>query len=371
MMHGNFYATGAPKAGLGGIIGCSPWARDIRAKIAAVADCPSNVLITGPTGTGKEVIARAIHMHGPRAGKPFIPVDCAAIAGTLFASHIFGHLKGAFTGAGYAALGAFRAADGGTVFLDEIGELECDVQVKLLRVLQQRVVTPLGSHEEIPVDVRVIAASNRDLACEVSEGRFRGDLYYRLHVISLRTTPLKDRPDDIKTLASHFLNKLAVLHGLAPKRLSGSALDRLRGYDWPGNVRQLENVLERAAFLTGNDVIDEDVVSSWEGEEDSEVADAPLCLDLTRGERPSSPRPAVADGMSPTAYSATAADGHWLTIAELEREHIRQTLERTSCNQSETARLLGIERHQLARKICKYELDASQAKRLRRTAPTL
>ena len=159
-------AVNATEAVLGEIVGGSAWTRDIRDKVLSVAVCPSNVLITGPTGTGKEVIARAIHACSPRAGKPFIPVDCAAIAGTLFASHVFGHLKGAFTGAGYAALGSFRAAHGGTVFLDEIGELECDMQTKLLRVLQQRAVTPLGSHVEIPVDVRVIAATNRDLAAK-------------------------------------------------------------------------------------------------------------------------------------------------------------------------------------------------------------
>ncbi len=236
-MQAKIPATCAAEADLGGIVGGSSWARDIHAKILAVAGCPSNVLITGPTGTGKELIARAIHAHSSRARQPFIPVDCAAVAGTLFASHVFGHLKGAFTGAGYAALGSFRAAHGGTIFLDEVGELECDMQMKLLRVLQQRVVTPLGSHEEIPVDVRVIAATNRDLARQMAEGQFREDLYYRLNVISLRTTPLRDRPEDIEPLARHFLDKLAVLHGLAPKRLSSAAVDRLRRYDWPGNVR--------------------------------------------------------------------------------------------------------------------------------------
>ena len=175
------------------IVGVSAWAADIRKKVLAVAACPSNVLVTGPTGTGKEVIARAIHARGPRAQKPFIPVDCAAATGTLFASHIFGHLKGAFTGAGYAALGCFRAAHGGTIFLDEVGELESDMQTKLLRVLQQRRVIPVGGHEEVPVDVRVIAATNRDLRCEVAAKRFREDLYYRLHVVTLRTLPLRER----------------------------------------------------------------------------------------------------------------------------------------------------------------------------------
>ena len=248
VVHADIHAARVSDADLGGIVGTSSWARDIRDKISAVAGCPSNVLITGPTGTGKEVIARAIHARSSRANQLFIPVDCAAISGTLFASHIFGHLKGAFTGPGTRHWAHF-AAHGGTIFLDEIGELECDTQTKLLRVLQQRAVTPLGSHEEIPVDVRVIAATNRDLAHEMAEGRFREDLYYRLQVISLRTTPLRDRPEDIEPLAWHFLNELTVVHGLRPKRLSTAALDRLCRYDWPGNVRQLENVLERAAFL--------------------------------------------------------------------------------------------------------------------------
>jgi DNA-binding NtrC family response regulator len=331
-----------------GIVGDSSWARDIRAKVPAVAGCPSNVLITGPTGTGKEVIARAIHDHSPRARMPFIPVDCAAVTGTLFASHIFGHLKGAFTGAGYAALGSFRAAAGGTVFLDEIGELEADMQTKLLRVLQQRAVTPLGSHEEVGVDVRVIAATNRDLSREMAEGRFREDLYYRLHVISLRTTPLKDRPEDIEPLARHFLDKLAVLHGLAPKRLSDAALDRLRRFDWPGNVRQLENVLECATFSTGSELVDADAILVGEG-----------CVP-----------PAVAGGPESALCAAARIAGDWLTIAEVEREHIRRTLERARYNQCEAARLLGVERHQLARKIRKYGLDIAWVKPVRAAART-
>jgi DNA-binding NtrC family response regulator len=367
-MPSNIHATAAPAAQPGEIVGSSAWARDVRAKILAVAGCPSNVLITGPTGTGKEVIARAVHAHSPRASKPFIPVDCAAIAGTLFASHVFGHLKGAFTGAGYSALGSFRAAHGGTVFLDEIGELECDVQTKLLRVLQQRAVTPLGSHEEIPVDVRVIAATNRELAREVAEGRFREDLYYRLHVISLRTTPLRDRPEDVEVLARHFLNKLAIVHGLAPKRLSAAALDRLRRHDWPGNVRQLENVLERAVFLTLGDLIDENAVPLGSGDGLSGGGESPSCSEMARRPSADSTLPTLPVGVAPAAVPLASRAGRWTTLLEVEREHIRQTLEHTFYNQSETARLLGIERHQLARKILRYGLDANRGKPARRAA---
>jgi DNA-binding NtrC family response regulator len=362
-------ATRAPPSGVGGIVGGSAWAQSIRAEILAVAGCPSSVLITGPTGTGKDIIARAIHAHSSRAGKPFIPVDCAAVAGTLFASHLFGHCKGAFTGAGHATLGAFRAAHGGTVFLDEIGELEGDMQVKLLRVLQQRTVTPVGSHEGIAVDVRVIAASNRDLAREVIQGRFREDLYYRLDVISLRTTPLRDRPEDVETLAHCFLTKLSVLHGLKPKKLSAAALDRLHRHDWPGNVRQLENVLERAAFLSRGDLIDEDTISLSEGKGVLDASDSPSCPDATHRPAADSVLPTAAPGTEASVCPPASGDGRWSTMAEMEREHILRTLQRTFYNQSETARLLGIERHQLARKIRKYGLDASRVKRARRSAP--
>ncbi len=338
------------------IVGVSAWAADIRAKVLAVAACPSNVLVTGPTGTGKEVVARAIHAWSPRTQKPFIPVDCAAATGALFASHIFGHHKGAFTGAGHAALGCFRAAHGGTIFLDEVGELESDMQTKLLRVLQQRRVIPVGGHEEIPIDVRVIAATNRDLRCEVAAGRFREDLYYRLHVVALRTLPLRKRPEDIEHLARHFLHKLAITHGLPPKRLSEAALEQLQWCDWPGNVRQLENVLERAAFLTVSDLIDVEDIHATEDDEALPVQDAlavatvPPSLD------------AGWDGSCAPVARPVAADGGWPTMAEVEREHIRKTLQLTFGNRSATARLLDVDWHQLARKIRKHGLDAPHAK---------
>jgi DNA-binding NtrC family response regulator len=338
-----------------GLIGVSPWSQRIRTQVVEVAACPSNVLITGPTGTGKEVIAQSVHRLSPRANKPFIPVDCAGASGPLFASHIFGHLKGAFTGAGYTSLGCFRAAHEGTIFLDEIGELESDMQIKLLRVLQQRTVTPVGSHQPVPVDVRVIAATNRDLEREVREGRFREDLYYRLNVVSLKTLPLRERPEDIEALAEHFLGKLAIVHGLPAARISAGALRDLRSRAWPGNVRQLENVLERAAFSNRGSMIEaENVFASDAGCGPTLAADT-LPLPLL-------PAAAPCGAANRGECCMAAVDGHWRTMEEVECEHIRRTLELTAWNQSSAARILGMERHQLARKIRKYGLDAGGVK---------
>jgi DNA-binding NtrC family response regulator len=339
-----------------GLIGNSAWARRLRSQIQATAACPSNVLITGPTGTGKEVIARAVHECSCRARLPFIPVDCAAAAGPLFASHLFGHLKGAFTGAGYAALGCFRAADGGTVFLDEIGELPCDMQIKLLRVLQQRTVTPLGSHAEVPVNIRIIAATNRNLEREVREGRFREDLFYRLNVVSLKTLSLCERPEDVEALAEHFLSKLAITHGLPARRLSAAALRRLEGCDWPGNVRQLENVLERAAFTGRGEVIDAAELSIGNVEQVPPAGPETVSLPII-----SPAGTACAERPSGDCCLAVV-DGHWRTMEEVEREHLRRTLALTGWNQSAAARVLGMERHQLARKIRKYDLESAASK---------
>jgi DNA-binding NtrC family response regulator len=338
------------------IIGVSAWARDIRADIVAVSACPSNVLVTGPTGTGKEVIARAIHAHSPRSDKPLIPVDCAAVSGTLFASHLFGHVKGAFTGAGHATLGCFRAAHGGTIFLDEIGELEADMQMKLLRVLQQRAVVPIGSHEETPVDVRVIAATNRDLEHEVRAGRFREDLFYRLNVLCLRTIPLRQRTEDVEVLSGAFLDKLAATHKMPQKRLSPAALSRLKCHDWPGNVRELENVLERAFFFSSGDEIQAHDVLSGIELNDKATHEPQITLPIL-----ASPPPPVGDCCGDRLGDCCMAvvDGHWRTIGEVEREHIRRTLILTDFNQSATARLLNMERHQLARKIRHYDLNKS------------
>jgi DNA-binding NtrC family response regulator len=237
-----------------GIIGQSPAVVQLRSDIVRLAPFPSNVLITGPTGTGKDLVARQIHLRSPRSQRPFIPVDCASMTGELMASQLFGHVAGAFTGANCDALGCVRAANHGTLFLDEIGELDYHLQAKLLRVLQEHVVTPVGSHVGQEVDVRIIAATNRNLRVDVHEGRFREDLYYRLDVAHLRTTPLCDRPEDIGLLADAFLGQLAA-QGLPACEISSEGRGILMDYDWAGNVRQLRNVLEQATIHCDGKII--------------------------------------------------------------------------------------------------------------------
>jgi len=330
------------------IVGVSAWARRIRSQILRVAPHPSNVLITGPSGTGKELIAQSIHAHGARADKPFVPVDCAAVAGSLFASVMFGHRKGSFTGATSDASGCFRAADGGTVFLDEIGELDFELQAKLLRTLQERTVVAVGSHRPIPVDVRVIAATNRDLKREVARARFREDLFYRLNVVSLKTRPLKDRPEDLPVLSCYILNQLAIQSGMAPKQISPAAMERMQRHAWPGNVRELQNVLERAVLFTDGPWIEPKMIPG-DGPDEKPQQPVPR-LDVVPALARPCPNGWPSRGCDPDLQGTSP----WPTLADLEREHILCTLRRTDYNQSAAARLLGIERHRLRRKMQKH-----------------
>ncbi len=232
-------------------LGSGAAAQQIRRRAKAVGRRVCTVLVRGETGSGKELVARQIHARSARAKRPFVPVDCTAFSSTLFESQFFGHVKGAFAGAAGAALGFFRAADGGTLFLDEIGELPLPIQAKLLRCIQDRAVVPLGAVDSIPVDVRLIAATHRDLAQMVEQGQFREDLYSRLNVVCVDVPPLRERRTDVAALAEHFLAQIAELHKKPKKVLSSEVVAVLETYDWPGNVRELENAIEHAcAFCT-------------------------------------------------------------------------------------------------------------------------
>ena len=324
------------------IVGISPWAHQVRQRIAQVAPYGSSVLITGPSGTGKELIARSIHVSSGRAAGPFIPVDCASIPGTLFASQLFGHVKGAFTGASAAAIGCFRAAEGGTIFLDEVGELDIELQSKLLRVIQERQVTPVGSHEPVPIDVRIVAATNRDLRQELANNRFRLDLYYRLDVLSLDSVPLKDRSEDIEPLSEYFLERMVEEREMPRKRLSPAAVRMMRAYDWPGNVRQLQNILERAVVLSQDDVIGPE----WIPRIDDTAMPLPVTAECAPSENGAAPTPVETEG--------------WLSHAENEKEHLRRTLEHTGYNQSAAARLLEIDYRLLLRRMKKHGLKPAK-----------
>ena len=304
------------------LVGISPWSERIRTEIQVAARHSSTVLVTGPSGTGKELISRAIHDRSDRSGQPFVPVDCAAACDSLFASQLFGHVKGAFTGAQHESMGAFRAACGGTIFLDELGELSLPLQAKLLRTLQQRVVIPVGGLEEYPVDVRVVAATNRDLQEEVEAGRFRADLYFRLNVFCLETQSLRHRPEDIQPLVKAILHHLQVRHGIGCCGVSERALRILSGYSWPGNVRELGNALERAAILCDQLI---------------EVEHLPVHLQRIGAEQESQP----ADG--------TSSFHDWPTMAQVERQHLEHTLRHAQYNQSAAARLLGMDRNAVRR----------------------
>jgi len=244
-----FKRDAATRNSLGNIVGVSPAMEKLKQTIRTVASTQSTILIYGESGTGKELVARAVHVCSPRANEPFVSINCGAFPETLLESELFGYVKGAFTGASQNKRGLFEVADQGTIFLDEISEMTLTMQVKLLRVLQERSVRPVGGTTEIPIDVRVIAATNRDLDRQVAENTFREDLYYRLSVIPVCVPPLRERREDVPLLVNHFLKKYAPAAGKSILRVNGDSLGALCGYDWPGNVRQLENTIERAVAL--------------------------------------------------------------------------------------------------------------------------
>jgi DNA-binding NtrC family response regulator len=309
-----------------GIIGRSRLIRDVIGRAELVAESKSTVLITGETGTGKELVARAIHARSAQRSMPLIKVNCAAIPETLLESELFGHVRGAFTGASFTKKGRFALADGGTIFLDEIGTIALSVQAKLLRVLQDREFEPLGAERTHRVDVRVIAATNRDLRQMVSDGRFLEDLFYRLNVIPIEMPPLRERREDIAMLVNHFVRRFAERTGKTIEGVDEKAMAELTGYDWPGNVRELENTIERAVVLTTSPVLTSHSV--WL--------------------------------MSATATPAAAAVPSLKLHQNLEwaeRETMRRALEQARGVKKDAAELMGISQRALSHYLAKYRIE--------------
>jgi DNA-binding NtrC family response regulator len=304
------------------LIGQSSSMRQIHDLVQRVGPTDSTVLITGESGTGKELVARAIRDHSPRRDKPFVTVDCGALVGSLFESELFGHIKGSFTGATSMKHGRFELANGGTIFFDEIANVSPDIQVKLLRVIQEREFTRVGATQVIPIDVRILAATSRNLPEEIREGRFREDLFYRLCVVPIILPPLRQRREDIPLLAEHFLRKHGLRKDNRIRGLSAEALNALVKHDWPGNVRELENAIERAIVLARGELI------------------TPADL-LYYG-------PLMKSGVDEESLSP---------LAEVEKEHIARALRCHAGNRTAASKTLGIDRKTLWRKIQAYGLD--------------
>ncbi len=298
-----------------GMVGDSEALNRLREVINRIAGTASTILIEGESGTGKELAARSVHQLSGRSGV-FVPVNCGAISADLLESELFGHVKGSFTGAHQSREGLFSHANGGTLFLDEISEMPLPMQAHLLRVLEERVVRPVGSNKETPVDVRIIAATNRDLKMQVSEGGFRQDLYFRLNVLNLQIPPLCDRIDDLKDLSQHFIDKISASLGIKTAVITSNELSRLAEYEWPGNIRELKNVIERSLLLNM-------LPSACLGNDSRDVL---------------------------------VKDDHLnLELAHVERQHIEKILENENGNKSAAARILGVSRRTLERKVSLWE----------------
>ncbi len=330
----------------GALVGKSPSMQEVYKTIGRIAGTDVSVLLRGESGTGKEVVARAIHHYSRRAGKPFVAVSCAAIPATLLESELFGHEKGAFTDAHQRRLGKFELAHGGTIYLDEVGDLSAELQPKLLRVLQEREFERVGGGDSVRVDVRVVAATNRDLETLIRDGRFREDLYYRLKVVTLILPPLRERPEDIPFLVDHFLVKYA--GELGERAVSAEALDRLAGYAWPGNVRELENVIQHAMVMAGGGVILAEHLPIASGAGPRPVMQGTLeqlvaqkLADCVRG--------------LGTRESANLYD---LMLGLVERPLLQAVLRETGGNQLRAAALLGINRNTLRKKLQALGLKA-------------
>lgn len=311
------------KQGFGSLVGKSPEMERLYRIIGKAAQSTHPVLIIGESGTGKELVARSIHYNGPNRDKPFIPVDCGSLVPTLIESELFGYVRGAFTGAVRSKDGLLAIANGGTVFLDEIGELPVDLQAKLLRAIQEHEIRPVGSTKRIPIDVRILAATNRDLETEVAEGNFRRDLYFRLNVLTLRIPPLRERKQDIPLLVEHFLERLTRVNGLR-KMLSEDAAKALVGYEWPGNVRELENCIERTWTLSSSTNLN--------------FPDLPTYIKSSHE----------------TKKTVEPSSSKIIPLVDVERKAILEAIEQLRGDKLLAARLLGIGKTTLYRKLKEY-----------------
>lgn len=321
------------------LLGKSEPMRKLEELINAIAPTEAVVLITGESGTGKELAARAIHDASQRRNGPFVAINCGALTESLLASELFGHEKGAFTGAERKHEGLFMQAKGGSIFLDEVGEMPLAMQIRLLRVLQEREILSVGGSKPVPVDCRVLAATNRDLAEEVKAGRFREDLYYRLNVVPVAMPPLRARKEDIPVLASHFAHKFAAANNRVFTGISADALSLLQAWRWPGNVRELENVMERAIILMPGECIDARALPERMRSSESEGG----------------------AGINNYGYCRLDAEGALPTLEQVERKVILETLRRLGNNKSEAARALGITRKTLHAKLNRYrEIDSDK-----------
>ena len=327
-------ASGAPNA----LIARDPAMLRVLKRAEQIAGSDASVLISGESGTGKEVLARRIHQKSRRASGPFIAMNCAAIPDTLLESELFGHEKGAFSGALARRVGKFEAAHGGTMLLDEISEMDVRLQAKLLRALQEREIDRLGGGSPVRIDVRVIATSNRDMEAEIAAGRFRADLFFRLNVVALMIPPLRARPGDITVLAEHYATRFSEANGLPVRPLTQDALARLAAYEWPGNVRELENTMHRAVLLADGDVI------------------GPTSLEIGRTPTPVSPAAAPAAG-GPAGDPASIGTLIGRSVSDVEQALILETLRHTLGNRTHAATILGISIRALRNKLKDYARD--------------
>jgi len=330
----------APTSAQDEIIGRSPPMQDVFKLIGRAANTDATILITGPTGSGKELVARALSRNSPRASGPFITVNCAAIPKDLLESELFGHIKGVFTGAVEAQKGKFLAANGGVLLLDEIGDMPPALQAKMLRVLQEKEFYPVGATKPVKIDVRVLASTNRDLAADVAEGRFREDLYHRLNVVHIHLPPLKERKSDIPLLVEHFLAKIARALGETPKAAGPAVLESLTKHDWSGNVRELENVIRRAVMMAPGDTITMDALPPKLGGETK---------------KPSSPG-SLERAIEEICEQSGEGEIYENVIKMVDRAVIENALKRAGGIQTHAAKLLGMNRNTLTKKIAELKI---------------